>query len=125
MGNKRRGKRDKWQWEHSACMLRRKRMKLGTAETVREISCSVYRAALYNLLQIEATWSTNFLNMFIAFLYTFRGKYVPIIRRNNFYLCDTWYLLFCVDDCNPFQAHSLEQSHHPTQPFEQEKCNTK
>jgi len=23
--------------------------------------------------------------------------YVPIIRRNNC-LCDTWYLLFCVDD---------------------------
>ena len=26
---------------------------------------------------------------------------------------------------NPFQAHSLEHSSHPTQPFKQEKCNTK
>jgi len=26
---------------------------------------------------------------------------------------------------NPFQAHSLEQSSHPTQPFKQEKYNTK
>jgi len=26
---------------------------------------------------------------------------------------------------NPFQAHSLEQSYHPTQPFEQEKYKTK
>jgi hypothetical protein len=26
---------------------------------------------------------------------------------------------------NPFQAHSLEQSYHPTQPFKQEKYNTK
>jgi len=25
---------------------------------------------------------------------------------------------------NPFQAHSLEQSYHPTQPFKQEKYNT-
>jgi hypothetical protein len=26
---------------------------------------------------------------------------------------------------NPFQAQSLEQSYHPTQPFKQEKYNTK
>jgi len=26
---------------------------------------------------------------------------------------------------NPFQAHSLEQSYHPTQPFKQEKYKTK
>jgi shikimate kinase len=26
---------------------------------------------------------------------------------------------------NLFLAHSLEQSYHPTQPFKQEKCNTK
>jgi len=26
---------------------------------------------------------------------------------------------------NPFQAHSLEQIYHPTQPFKQEKYNTK
>jgi len=26
---------------------------------------------------------------------------------------------------NPFQAHRLEQSYHPAQPFKQEKCNTK
>jgi hypothetical protein len=26
---------------------------------------------------------------------------------------------------NPFQAHILEQTYHPTQPFKQEKCNTK
>jgi len=27
--------------------------------------------------------------MFISFLYMFRGNYVPIIRRNNCYVCDT------------------------------------
>ena len=27
------------------------------------------------------------------------GDYVPIIRRKQLYLCDTWYLLFCTDDC--------------------------
>ena len=26
---------------------------------------------------------------------------------------------------NPFQAHSLEQSYHPTQPFKHKKYNTK
>jgi len=26
---------------------------------------------------------------------------------------------------NPLQAHSLEQSYHPAQPFKQEKYNTK
>jgi hypothetical protein len=26
---------------------------------------------------------------------------------------------------NPFQAHSLEQSYHPTQPFKQDKYNIK
>jgi hypothetical protein len=26
---------------------------------------------------------------------------------------------------NPFQAHNLEQSYHPSQPFKQEKYNTK
>jgi len=26
---------------------------------------------------------------------------------------------------NPFQAHSLQQSYHPTQQFKQEKYNTK
>jgi hypothetical protein len=26
---------------------------------------------------------------------------------------------------NPLQAHSTEQSYHPTQPFKQEKYNTK
>jgi len=26
---------------------------------------------------------------------------------------------------NPFQVHSLEQSYHPTQPFKQEKYDTK
>jgi hypothetical protein len=27
--------------------------------------------------------------------------------------------------CNPLQAHSLERSYHPTQPFKQVKYNTK
>jgi hypothetical protein len=26
---------------------------------------------------------------------------------------------------NPFQAHSLQQSYHPTQPFKQEEYNAK
>ena len=39
--------------------------------------CSVDCASLYNLLQIEPAWCTNFLNMFIAFLYMFLATMCP------------------------------------------------
>jgi len=35
------------------------------------------------------------------------------------------YIEICVFMGNRFQAHSLEQSYHPTQPFKQEKHKTK
>jgi len=38
---------------------------------------------------------------------------------------DLAYIEIYVFRCNPFQAHSLEQSYHPTQPYKQEKYNTK
>ena len=44
----------------------------------------------------------NLVHSFSQYVYFFSlhvsGDYVPITRRNN-YLCDTWYLLFCVYDC--------------------------
>jgi len=35
------------------------------------------------------------------------------------------YIEMYVFRVNPFQAHSLEQNYHPTQPFKQDKRNTK
>ena len=43
----------------------------------------VHCALLYNLLQIEPTWCTNFLNMFIAFLYMFRATMCPSSGENT------------------------------------------
>jgi len=44
----------------------------------------------------------NLVHYFSSYIYYFSvhvsGDYVPIIRR-QLYLCDTWYLLFCMDDC--------------------------
>ena len=50
-----------------------------------------YIAVRY-LLQIEPTWRTNFLIMFIAFLYMFRATMCPSSGGKNPYLCETWYL---------------------------------
>jgi len=36
--------------------------------------------------------------MFISFLYTFRATMCPSSGKKQLYLCDTWYLLFCMDD---------------------------
>ena len=47
------------------------------------VLCFVDRAALYNLLQIEPAWCTNFLNMFIAFLYMFRATMCPSSGENT------------------------------------------
>ena len=45
--------------------------------------CFVDRVSLYNLLQIEPTWCTNFLNMFISFLYMFRTIMCPSSGENT------------------------------------------
>jgi hypothetical protein len=70
-------------------------------------------------LQIKSTWCTVFLSMFISFFYMFRGTMFPSSGETTIFmrhlvlvilcgwrygmqggsLCDTWYLLFCVDDC--------------------------
>ena len=52
----------------------------------------------YHLLQIEPTWCTNFLIMFIAYLYMFRATVCPSSEKIP-YLCDTWYLSLYIDDC--------------------------
>jgi hypothetical protein len=39
-----------------------------------------------------------FLSMFISFLYMFWATMWPS-SGEAMYLCDTWYLLFCMDDC--------------------------
>ena len=41
------------------------------------------------------------------------------------YLFVLAYIAMYVFSGNPYQAHSLQHSYHPTQPFEQEKYNTK
>jgi hypothetical protein len=45
--------------------------------------------------------------------------------RTNVIRSRTWFVLAYIEIYefrgNPFQAHSLEQSYHPTQPFKQEK----
>ena len=40
----------------------------------------------------------NFLSIFISFLYMFRATVCPSSGEIT-YLCDTWYLSLCVDDC--------------------------
>jgi len=50
------------------------------------------------MLQIKPTWFTIYSYYIYQFLHV-SGYYVPIIRRNNCVLYDTWYLLFCMDDC--------------------------
>ena len=54
-----------------------------SAQNKEWISCFVDRASLYNLLQIEPTWCTNFLNMLIAFLYMFRATMCPSSGENT------------------------------------------
>jgi len=41
----------------------------------------------------------NFSQYVYFFFLHVSGAYVPIMRRNNCYLCDTWYLSLCMDDC--------------------------
>ena len=58
---------------------------LRNQDTVRILQNFMFvdRAPLYNLLQIEPTWCTNFLNMFIACLYMFRTTMSPSSGENT------------------------------------------
>jgi len=38
------------------------------------------------------------LSIFIN-IYMFRATICPSSEKNNYVFCDTWYLVFCVDDC--------------------------
>ena len=57
----------------------------------------VDRASLYNRVD-----KANLVHNFSQYVYFFSlhvsGDFVPIIRRNNCYLCDIWCLLLCVND---------------------------
>jgi len=52
------------------------------------ILCSVDRATLYVLFQMKPTRCTLLLSIISTSLHV-SGNYVPIIRRNLLYLCDT------------------------------------
>jgi len=61
------------------------------------ILCFVDHASLYNLIN-----KTNFVhNLFLVYLSisTCFGRLCAHHQEKQLYLCDTWYLLFCVDDC--------------------------
>jgi len=78
-------------------VIGRKVLVLRRMKTTRQILCFVDRASVSNLvnkanLMHNFSWNVYFFPLHVS------GDYVPIIRRNN-YLCDAWYLLFCVDDC--------------------------
>jgi hypothetical protein len=53
------------------------------------------------MLYLHLVNGTNLVHNFSLYVYLYSlhvsGKYVPIIRRNN-YQCDIWYLSLCVDD---------------------------
>ena len=57
----------------------------------------VDRASLYNV-ENKTTWCTIY-SWYVYESLHVSDDYVPIIRRNNYVFCDTWYLLVCVDDC--------------------------
>jgi hypothetical protein len=56
-----------------------------------------YESNILNLVN-KANFVHNFLTPFIPFLYTFRATMCPS-SGEKLYLCDTWYLSLCVDDC--------------------------
>jgi len=78
-------------------------------------------------------WPLIFLNCTVLSLYCITESFVfnlactvGYARMNVIgYLFILAYIEIYVFQGNPFQAHSLEQSYHPTQPFQQEKYNTK
>jgi len=50
------------------------------------------------MLWIKPTWCTVFLSTFISFACMFR-QLCANHQERQLYLCDSWYLLFCMDDC--------------------------
>ena len=61
------------------------------------ILCFVDSASLYNLL-----YKANLVrNLFLVYLSicTCFGRICAHHQEKRLYLCDVWYLLFCVDDC--------------------------
>ena len=73
--------------------------------------CFVDRASQHNLLQIEPTWCTNFLNMFITLLYMFRAITCPSSGKIP-YLCDIWYQSLYIEDCLICRVDSAIRTRH-------------
>ena len=62
-----------------------------------ELLCFVDRASLYNLVN-----KANLVHSFIECLFlscTCFGRLCAHHQEKQLCLCDTWYLLFCMDDC--------------------------
>jgi hypothetical protein len=63
-----------------------------------QILCFVDSASLYNIVN-----KANLMHNFSWYVYFFSvhvsGDYVPHHQKKQLYLCDTWYLLFCMNDC--------------------------
>ena len=95
---------------------------LTRSRNIRRRSCSPFRKKRSKvgrkvgsglLLAKETTLKATNLNKLYLSTYSF------------YYNSPGFYWSYIVFRGNPFQAHSLEQSYHKTQPFKQEKCNIK
>jgi hypothetical protein len=61
------------------------------------ILCSVDRASLYNLVN-KTNLVHNLFLVYVSISTCFR-RLCAHHQEKQLYLCDTWYLLFCMDDC--------------------------
>jgi len=73
------------------------------------ILCFVDCATLYNL----ANKANSVHNLFLVYLSisTCFGQLCAHNQEKKLCLCDTWYLLFCVDDCRVFIPPCIPDSH--------------
>ena len=77
---------------------------------------------------LEAMFLTS-VSALVEFWVSYVELWTVRYARANVVVCRTSFVLAYIEIYvfrgNPLQAHSLEQSYHPTQPFEREKYNTK
>jgi len=71
--------------------------------------CFVNRASLYNLLN-KANLVHNLFLVYLSISAGF-GQLCAHHQKEEMCLCETWYLLFCVDDCLVFIPPCIPDSH--------------
>jgi hypothetical protein len=72
-------------------------LKLSRFVVNRTILCSVDRASLYNFVN-KANLVHNFFLVHLFLFCTCFGQLCAHHQEIQLYLCDTWYLLFCMND---------------------------